>query len=579
MNKIIRRIRAFCWSHKYGLIFISAALLLIRFMFRLLPNLYYVFDEWKLLGAVYIYGPLGELKLLTPMEIISGKARFLALLLTNISLYVAPFSALPFAIASDVVHLLNAILLYLIVKKISKSKFLAFFSGLFFITCSVDSQVFTWIGATYESLFALFFSLLAIWLYLIRFDYKRPVNTSLKVSSWICLLLAYYFKETSIVVLVLFFWFDWMYGKKRSDKLLLTVKNNLIPILLFCGIGFLRILTFYVIHGHPTFAQQTHPSIARIAFHLIYYPLTSLAHFYIPYDYMIKLSIFFYHFQYQFIPKVFSDVGETVLNYYIIADYLSFMITVVLIVAIYFLVLPIKKYRTLLFFAVLYYFLQHVPLALYDAPKGKAYFESRYYYVLLPSGAIFFSLLLIGIKNLMKSIVRFEFIAFLIICFVGCGYIYKQAVVMKRDVIAGVEYNQPMKTAMDQFIAIRPNLPDKPIILLTGNNTYFGEVDQFIPVLLNPGYALMVRYYKTGKIPGELILEPYHFDHGEGYRLVGNKAYGFYTQESHLIELLKSNPKLSINQVVGFYYDGATGTLKDDTQEVQLFLKDSLREY
>jgi hypothetical protein len=251
-------------------------------------------------------------------------------------------------------------------------------------------------------------------------------------------------------------------------------------------------------------------------------------------------------------------------------------VTIGILAFIYIAIRPIKKYRVLLSFALLYYILQHIPLAFYDVAKGSAYFESRYYYVFLPSGAIIFALLLDSVREFLAKLLRSSLFAGIIVLIFASGFFYKQALVMKRNVLGASVYGQRMKNAMEQFSRVRSNLPDKPIIFLSGNSEYFNYPRQYIPNEPNPGYALMVWYYKTGKIPGELILEQYNFNAGEGYREIGNKAYGYFNDKGDLLTLFEQKPSLSIDQVVGFYYNGTTDKLSDTTTEIREYLQKEL---
>lgn len=550
---------------------------IIFFMFRPLFNIYYSFEEWRLLGTVYVHGLLGAITLLSPLEILAGKGRVLTLLTSNLSYYFAPFSPIPFALTSYLGHFMNTVFLYFIVKKLSRSTFIPFVAGSLFLTGSVASQVFLWFGATYENIFSVFFSLLSILLY-VSLPKKQSKHTFLlQVVSWVSALIAYYFKEVSLVLVIILPWTYWFFRRDERTSVRKTIQRHIPVFIVFACIGFLRLVTHYVIQGNPFFIQQEQPYVPRIVFHMIYYPLTTLAHFFIPYEFMVRLADVFFKLQYFNIPKVFSDVGIYVLKYFVLADSLSFIITSVLLLFIFFVVYPVKKYRPILYFALIIYFFQHLLLSLYDTiPKGKAYFDSRYYYVLLPSGAILFALIADSIKNICVKIFRSAFIAHVIVFICLAGFMYKQATVMRRDITGASIESLKMREVMNQFYTVRKSLPDKPIILFSGNSEYFGLPGQYIPMKVNPGYLLMVWYYSPENIPADLINESYLFTPGEGYRVVGKKAYGFFNKKESLLTLFKNNPELSLQQVVGFYYDGVTHKLSDNTEEVQAYLRESL---
>jgi hypothetical protein len=572
------RVMAFFKKNQIEIIFVILVAFLIHFMIRDMGNLYYAHDEWKALGATYVYGLIGDIKLLSSLEIFSGKGRILFLLLKNATLYLAPFQTYPFVIIAYVFHFFNTILLYAIVKKLSKSTFLAFMAGIFFVTGSAGSQVFSWLAALYENLFSTFFSLLCIWLYL-NIPKKHTAIQSVKLLlSWICVIAAYYFKETGIVIVVLLLWLYWITHEKGKFGIVQVMKRHLPLIVVFLGIGISRMITHYFIRGNPYFVQQTHASLPRILFHLVYYPFTTFAHLFIPYELMVRASSIFFHLNYYAVGKIFSETATYVLQYYVIADYLSFIVTIAIFIFIYIVLKPVKKYRILLSLSLLYYILQLLPLIFYDLAKGSAYFESRYYYIFLPSGAIIFALVVDSVRDFLAKLLRSSLFAGVIVLIFASGFFYKQALVMKRNVLGASVYAQRTKHAMEQFTHVRSSLPDKPIIFLSGNTEYFTYPRHYIPTQPNPGYVLMVWYYKTGKIPGELILEQYNFSAGEGYRELGNKAYGYFNDKRDLLTLFEQKPSLSVDQVVGFYYDGATDKLSDSTMEVREYLQKELAE-
>lgn len=562
--------------HKVGLLFAFVTAFLIHFMLKDMVHLYYAFDEWKILGTTYVNGIFGEIHLLTPLEIFSGKARVFALLFQDITEYYAPYSVLPFMVNAYIFHFINSILVYLIVKKLGKSKFIAVAAGLFFVTGSVASQVFTWVAATYEQLFSMLFSFLAVYLYVTLSDHPRSESIR-RIVSWIFVVIAYYFRETSIVVAALLPWLYFAVYKKYSISIWETIRRHFPLICLFFVIGVSRLLTHLVIPGHPSFAQQLHEPIGRILFNLIYWPCITMAHLFVPYLLMIRLSDIFYNLQYIGTASVFSELGRGVIDYYLIADFISFIITTIIFIYLFVVVRPIKKYRTLLWFALIYYALQFFPLAFYGKLRGSSYFDFRYYYVFLPTGGIIFALILDSVRHYIVKIVRMQSVALSVVIVIAAPFLYKQAMVMRRDVAGTVIEDQRSKHAIEQFTQIRRDLPDKPIIYLTGNTEYFYLFHQYIPMRLNAGYALMIWYYKMGKIPGELIMEPYHFDQGEGYRVIGTKAYGYFNTKQDLLALFMKNSSLSTDQVVGFYYDGSSDTLTDYTTEIKAYLKTKMQ--
>ena len=114
-----------------------------------------------------------------------------------------------------------------------------------------------------------------------------------------------------------------------------------------------------------------------------------------------------------------------------------------------------------------------------------------------------------------------------------------------------------------------PTLPDKAIVYIEGDRFYYHPTLK-IPFQLGPGFMMMVLYYNTGKIPKELIDSWYLLSvQEEGYKVSGNKAFGYFYEINALKDIYAHNPKLKQEQLVGMHYDSTQEKFIDITAQIQ----------
>lgn len=123
-------------------------------------------------------------------------------------LYNSPFGGLSpvmYHVVSLSLHLATTVLVFLISQRILKNKLFSFLSALLFLSFSSHAEVVIWISAV-GHLFASFFTLLALWLYMKWGDQKNKVYLILSVLS---VFLAPLFHEFGIVapIIVVFYGF------------------------------------------------------------------------------------------------------------------------------------------------------------------------------------------------------------------------------------------------------------------------------------------------------------------------------------------------------------------------------------
>ena len=104
------------------IIYIIVVILLTLVSYADINKLFYVSDEWIALGSIYYDGIFAGLKGLSIIDLLLGKGRPLGALVINPFLYYFTYNTIPFVVTAYIFHILNGILLYLFVNKVSKNK-------------------------------------------------------------------------------------------------------------------------------------------------------------------------------------------------------------------------------------------------------------------------------------------------------------------------------------------------------------------------------------------------------------------------------------------------------------------------
>lgn len=540
--------------------------LITLYSYEKLPQLYYLNDEWLSMAGIYTDGLKSTIVNFSVFELLMGKGRLLGSLLINVFYYYFPFNLLPFALTSYVFHIVNGLLVFGLLKKCNKNTFIAVFSGLFFVTASIANQAFTWIANVTQVPTSTTCILLSVWFMMM---YSKNEEKRYYILSWAFGYLAFLFKDASFYIFIFLPVFQYLISKGRQSVIKI-LKSNLLLILPMVALGVYRMISMYGKNIVLTASDSTGSFWLKFLFNSVFYPFISLSQTFIPPKYMFRMAERFLNFNYSNIAAYINSAG--VISENIISDFLSVVFSFFLSITIGVAYATNKKQQKTLLIALLFYVLSFVPISVYLSQRGTAYVESRYVYAsIIPIGIMTAIILDTFRKRFTKTLPKLLVTA--IIVAGSVLYFYKQVVLIRRDVYLNVIYGQDTKQVLTEFSRLLPTLPSKSVIYLTGNTNYYNYMNHPVPLQLDPGYILMVWYYKSGNVPDSLLpVSRRLWGFGsQWYEESSGKGFGYYWDKELLLQDY-NDKKFSAGQVIGFSYDGSSKRLTDISKEIQLFL-------
>lgn len=560
-------------SDKGTFLLYALGIIMLTFIsYQHINKLFYMNDEWIALGNVLVNGIYANFRQYSILENLLGKGRPLTFLLSNLFYQYFTYDITPFVVVAYTFHILNGLLLYSLVKKISKNRFVSAIAGIFFITASVANQSMTWIPNITQDLTAVSFILLAQLLLLIFSETKKKIYL---VLSFFVAYTAYLFKDQFFYV---FLWLPLLYilfSKKRVSLKILLKKYW--PLLVVAAT--VIIYKLIVLYG-PDIISLKSSAIhywIKAFFNMGYYPFITLSQSFIPPEYMFKSAVKFLYFLYGNLTPYISNID--VISQNIISDILSILLSVLVLIVLFVSYISNKPQRKTLLIGVLFYLLSFSTVAIYLDTRATSYVESRYLYASMIGMGIFFAVILDTIKQILFKTKIPRLVSVLVIGMIATVYFGKHVTLIQRSVWRSTINAENETQVLKEFSNIMPTLPPKSVIYLSSNNTYYGYANHPVPFQLDPGYILMVWYYKSGYIPKDsLHVNRKLWAFGtQWYEESEGKAFGYYWDKKLLANEIKNN-KFSIDQVIGLYFDGSSGRLMNITNDLHKTILDMLNE-
>ena len=290
----------------------------VLFSYQYLFQTYFAMDEWSFWMQFLKYGPFYTILSAGLIGSLTGGIR-LGLSLTN-DIYFSLFglNIMPWHVTFLALHLTNIFLLFVILRKFKLSPFSAFLASFYFAIASAGQEALSWPAAGWQVLGSTPFILLTILLTMSFIESKKKI---LLVLAIFCSYLSFLMRPTGIVtaglIVALIFLFY-----KRSTLLRLP------PVVVILGIsafilGLCRLLIEY---------SDKLNLLTKAGINVIFYPLVSLSHIFIPYRLMFRLSDVFINFYY---PVISKDSNRDTISHLIVGDYISIIISILILVFIY----------------------------------------------------------------------------------------------------------------------------------------------------------------------------------------------------------------------------------------------------
>jgi hypothetical protein len=537
-----------------------------------LTQLYYVNDEWIQFGLVKVHGIFVGISQWSIQEILIGKGRPLGTFVNNLIFFYFPYNVFPFAVISWLLHFGNSFFVYLIAKKVSKNRFISIIASLFFSVSQISYQSFSWVAASVQVGASALFMFNAIYLYLIYLDNKQ---VRLALIAWLSVYVSILFKDSSFAVIVFLPLLSLLYAKK-SLSLFNWIRTYWLVVICVISFSVYRLLSLLELSSKGVgslFASRLLSRYALYIWNIIFYPVISFSHFFVPYRYMYRLADIFSGFLYPYMSSPQFSVQRDTLIHTIVPDMISVLLFIPIVACFVYAYIQDKTIRKTYLFALVYYIVVFIPFAIYLDHRNVAYVESRYMYVQSLGIGLFIGGLCEVIKNNISAISKRKYLGWVCVLPVLSLFLMKQSSLVRREIAASAYEDTQIKYITTEVKKVFPILPLNPIIYLDGNRSYFYYPNMKVPLQVGPGYVFFILYY-------DQIGSPELFDKNqmlwqlfvEWYEEANGKGYGYFYDKEKLKLFMQQNKNVSIEQLVGIYYNSDTKKFEDKTVSLKEYI-------
>lgn len=503
--------------------------LVIIMLFGGLPKTFYQQDEWMGLGLTLSEGPSTIIfnGVSNPLDFLFVKGRILSNAIYYLFASSFPLQNVQMAIFAIFLHIIATYLVFILIEKFIRNRFISFLGALFFAVNAVSHGAVTWpfvaIGAVGSSIFVL----LAI---LFFFRYIEHTRSEWLFLTGLVLYVSLWFKETGLYLFVFFPLAALLFKSYKPKLYLKQFWWFVVPFLLITGYRILELRlrttdsNLYITGANENF-------FLTILIRLVLYPLTSFSLMFVPGEQFLSFAREVLRDNYSF----FSNSPENILiAQSAILDLLAVILTSFIILVIFLFLRKEKSENSkAVVFWLTFTLLSFSPYVLLD--KDFSYLESRYYYLPVAGGALLFSWLL---QRTLEAVGQKIFLGVAVpICAL---YLIIHASVVHKAIANQVILSELRKDFITELKTQVPTLDNKKNVFYTTSDKNYWVDTNMLPFQQGSGYTLMVLYYNSGKIPKEFFKEGYLFEIGsQGYREQGDFGFGFFWDREELNKAVK----------------------------------------
>lgn len=533
--------------NKNSVYFPIAIIVLTVFSYQNIITVFYQQDEWQTIGNNIVLNNFLEVfSNFNLLNFISVQERFASNALAYFLMGKFAFNTNLMGVYSLLIHIINSILVYAIVRwwviKDNNNKIFALIGSLFFAVSDVSMSAVSWFGTSLGTLPATTLILTAIFFY---FKYLEKQEKKFVLLSLTLLYLSFFFKEIG-VFLLLFLPFISLLFLKFTKKAFISTFWPFFG--MFIIVTFLRIinLVFLSDRSGELFITSSQDNFAQeVAVRAVMYPLTSFSLTFAPPELLVNFSKYFTNTYYPSVASSeFNLIAQTV-----VIDVFAVFLTFIVLIAVYLSVKKkTKKTKKLAIFWVLFFALSFLPYVLLS--KNYAYLESRYYYLANLSAGIIIGFLGLSLAKFLKRWNLETLPAVILILFLALHVKF-----LMKDLGHLALISRERVDFFNELKNLKPALStNKNVFFLTGDHDYYIPGNK-APFQQGMGYTLMVHYYQTGHVPGELIKDRFLWNlNTQGYKEVGTMGFGFFTDLEELKKVVRNN-HIDEKSITSLYYD------------------------
>lgn len=511
---------------------------------------FYQQDEWQALGHFIAIGwqSLGNI---TFLDLFLAKGRLLTVIIYDLIFTVQPYGVTIISIFTLLLHALNGFLIFLLMQRFFKNKYISILTTFFFLTNSIANQAVIWPGASLAILGSTSFVLISLF-YLLNFLQLGKIHNY--IIALILVYLSLHLKESALAYIPLYAILPIIFIRKKLSMRYYLVA--LIPIIFFVLSFFLRVgssLTSTQKVGD--YVNSSHNVLAVLSGNAFTYTFTSFAQILVPPEYMFPFVSKFFSIQYA---SFLTNPQFDLLTQSIGADMINMFISLVFLTVLIFATIRTKHGITLILFIGMFV---ATLLPYIIIQRGSSYLESRYYYLLLVPMCGFLGIILtafIQIKNKIYFIGISTLLLLLIISYVRLD----QRELTKQQDLAR-QRNIILYTLKNEV----PHLKQKTVFYIQSDQTYILPTNP-LPFQEGIGYTFLVYLYKPqDQQLSSLLLDNFLWNTGEqGYRDVGDRGFGLFVDDQELKSAIKKG-RIKKKDVISYYWDSKTMKLVETTKK------------
>jgi len=530
---------------------------LLAFTYWRLPQTFYQQDEWQTLGQNLVQGPYNIIKYSSPIQLFLGEGRPLGRALNIIFFWVFQYTIVPTVLFALVLHFFNCWLVFRLAERLTAKKIIAVVATLFFAVNGVAFQAVTW-AAALSTVPSTTFFLFSIFSYLDFLDTQKKKSAHI---SFLFLFISLLFKEISVF---LFIFYPILYLlRKKKIKIGEALKAHVLFFAYGAAAVIFRLSELFLntdkkvgafIGGGGNFSQ-------KVLINAVFYPLTGVFQTFVPPLIMYDIARTFTMIEYPFV--VATGHLDTIYQT-LVTDTLCAGGTFLLLLIIIWINQKEKgKLNFFVWFSFLLSLLSFLPYAVLE--RGGSYMDSRYYYVAAIGSGFLLGYVAEYLMRWKKLLVP------LVLIFIGALLFYHIQYI-ETDLSQQVEIAQLRLSLLNSIKQIHPTLGDKNVFYVTGDKEYYGP-HNMVPFQQGMGYALMVWYYHTGKVPASFVEGNVLWDIAtEGYKETDGHGFGYFSDLSALQDAYHTY-HFSRDDVVSFYLNSKKQQLVNTTDSTRKLLQ------
>lgn len=482
------------------------------------------------------------------------------------------FQAQYYVLASLALHTTASFLVYILVYKLSKEKWVSFLTALFFATNSRASMAFIHLAIFPTTITSYIFILLFL-IYLasiLKEKYFRGKDFFILILLFFSSVL---FREDGMILIPLFPIFLLLFNREKYNR------KNLKFFLLFIGTALLFLLFRFSLYlTNPTTKGMISEGISKTTYALVcFYNLWTL-----PIKFIVQnlldggslFSLMLKNSQY-----LYPDKNIPFLDSYPVFMDLTFLVIFdLLLVMIVFLGMSFtskKEFRRYSYFGIAWILANTFLLSSVGRPLYLL--ESRYLYLASLPVFLILSFILIGLyksksMNIVTLIVKKLSVLIILASLTITSYFSIQETVREKSF-----YGTARKQILSDILTLYPTIPKETIFYVEckkgcERNGEFAVPSRFVlPFTSGSGWIILLYYAQKNEKAYSDFFQSQDFLWGEGaqgYKKIGDYGFGYF-YEKELLKKTLQDAHLDKKIVIGLEYNEDDFNIKDISSAVQ----------